>query len=156
MTNPIDMIEETVISEDWPYHRVNAEELIAEVDGRWCDYRVQFNWQSETRILQLCCIMDMRVQPQQMAPVYELLALINQRLALGHFEIDPDESVPLLRYALLLTGDRGPRVEALEELVEIAVGESERFYPAFQFVIWGGKSPKEAASFAMLDTVGEA
>jgi hypothetical protein len=40
--------------------------------------------------------------------------------------------------------------------MEIAVSECDRFYPAFQFVIWGGKSAAEAIGAAMLDTVGEA
>ncbi|MGH6959444.1 MAG: YbjN domain-containing protein, partial [Dongiaceae bacterium] len=34
--------------------------------------------------------------------------------------------------------------------------ECERFFPAFQFVLWGGKSPEEALAAAMLETVGEA
>ena len=46
--------------------------------------------------------------------------------------------------------------ELLEDLVDIAVTECERFYPAFQFVIWGGKSPVEAMTAAMLETEGEA
>ena len=29
-------------------------------------------------------------------------------------------------------------------LVEAALDECERFYPVFQFVLWGGKSPTEA------------
>ena len=34
--------------------------------------------------------------------------------------------------------------------------ECERFYPAFQYVIWGGKSAIDSISAAMVDTVGEA
>ena len=40
--------------------------------------------------------------------------------------------------------------------MEIALTECERFYPAFQFVIWGGKSASEAVSAAILDTIAEA
>jgi len=40
--------------------------------------------------------------------------------------------------------------------VDIAVAECERFYPAFQLLLWGGKSPDEAVAAAMLETVGEA
>jgi hypothetical protein len=47
-------------------------------------------------------------------------------------------------------------VEQVEDLVDIALSECERFYPAFQFVIWGGKTASEAVSAAILDTVGEA
>ena len=44
----------------------------------------------------------------------------------------------------------------MEDLIEIAVGEADRFYPAFQFLLWGGKSPEEALAAALLETVGEA
>jgi hypothetical protein len=47
-------------------------------------------------------------------------------------------------------------VEQLEDLMEAALCECERYYPAFQFVIWGGKKPEEAMQAAMLETVGEA
>ena len=41
-------------------------------------------------------------------------------------------------------------------LIEVAISECERFYPAFQFVLWGGKSAEEAIAAAMLETQGEA
>ena len=36
------------------------------------------------------------------------------------------------------------------------VNECERFYPAFQFLLWGGKKPQEAVEAALLETVGTA
>ena len=46
--------------------------------------------------------------------------------------------------------------ESLEDMVDIAITECERFFPAFQFVLWGGKAPANALQAAMLDCVGEA
>ena len=43
-----------------------------------------------------------------------------------------------------------------QSLVEIAVEECDRFYPAFQFVLWGDKTPAEALDAAMVDAAGEA
>ena len=37
-----------------------------------------------------------------------------------------------------------------------AVTECERFYPAFQHVIWAGKTPSEAIEAAVFETAGEA
>ena len=45
---------------------------------------------------------------------------------------------------------------ATELLVESAIEECERFYPVFQFVLWGGKSPAEAMAAALIETLGEA
>ena len=155
-SNPVDLIEETIVSEDWSYHRLSHDEIIFEIPGRWGDYRFQFVWQEEVRVLQFYCIFDMRVQPKNLSAVHELLALVNERLPLGHFEISPDEAMPTYRYSLLLLSINTLTTDYLEELINIALVESERFYPAFQFVILGGKSAKEAASVAMLETLGEA
>ena len=46
--------------------------------------------------------------------------------------------------------------EQAEAIAEAAVEECERFYPVFQFVLWGGKSPGEAIAAALIDTHGEA
>ncbi len=46
--------------------------------------------------------------------------------------------------------------EQVEDLVDIAVSECERFYPAFQLVVWGGKPAEEAMAAAMIDPIGEA
>ena len=53
-------------------------------------------------------------------------------------------------------GSEPPSSEQVEDLVDIAVSECERFYPAFQLVIWGGKPAAEALAVAMIDPVGEA
>ena len=61
-----------------------------------------------------------------------------------------DEVVNLLR------GAPGASAESLEDMVDIALTECERFFPAFQFVLWGGKTPQEALAAAMLECAGEA
>jgi hypothetical protein len=40
--------------------------------------------------------------------------------------------------------------------LENAVSAAERYYPAFQFVIWAGKSAREAMDAALFETAGEA
>ena len=40
--------------------------------------------------------------------------------------------------------------------VESAVAECDRFYPAFQFVLWGDKKPRDALDAALVDAAGEA
>jgi hypothetical protein len=47
-------------------------------------------------------------------------------------------------------------MEQAGTLIEAAIDECERFYPVFQFVLWGGKSPAEALSAALIETHGEA
>ena len=40
--------------------------------------------------------------------------------------------------------------------IEAQIERMQRFYPAFQFVLWGDKSPQDALASAMVDAAGEA
>ena len=152
--NPMDMIEETVATKDWVYDRRCATELAVEAPGTWCDYGMFFAWSNDLNALHFSCALDMRVQLKLMSHVYELLAKLNERLWMGHFAIWVEEGIPMFRHTLRLTGR--PDAETLEELMELAMSECERYYPAFQFVIWGGRTASDAIASSLLDTVGEA
>jgi hypothetical protein len=62
----------------------------------------------------------------------------------------------MFRHAIPLRGTDGLKPEQLNDLVEVAISESERFYPAFQYVVWAGKTPADALTASILETVGEA
>ena len=154
--NPIDLVEEIVVANDWAHDRASEEEMIVEISGRWCVYRLYFLWQEELSALHFSCGLDMKVPKRRRGPLYELLALANERLWLGHFDLAAGDTSPAFRYAVLLRGIGSASSEQVEDLVDIALSECERFYPAFQLVIWGGKLPEEAMATAMIEPIGEA
>ncbi|MFN4087527.1 MAG: YbjN domain-containing protein [Alphaproteobacteria bacterium] len=155
-TNPLDLIEEIVSANDWAFDRTSDHELVAGIRGRWTEYDLFFGWREEMSLLQFCCACEMAVSAPRRAPVHELLSIANDKLWLGHFAVVPEDNLLTFRHAILLRGARGASVEQLEDLVDLAIAESDRFYPAFQFCIWGGKSPRDAITAAMLQPVGEA
>jgi hypothetical protein len=126
--NPIDLVEEIVVANDWAHDRASEEEMIVEISGRWCDYRLYFLWQEELSALHFSCGFDMKVAKRRRGPFYELLALANERLWLGHFDLAAGDTSPAFRYAVLLRGIGTASVEQVEDLVDIAVSECERFY----------------------------
>ena len=154
--NPIDLVEEIVQANEWPHDRSSDEEMVVEISGRWCDYRLFFVWQREMSALHYSCGFEMKVPRGRRGPVYELLAAVNERLWLGHFDLADGDDSPSFRQGVLLRGVFGASVEQIEDLVDISISECERFFPAFQLVVWGGKSAKEAIAAAMIDPVGEA
>jgi len=154
--NPLDIVEQVVSANDWAFDRRNDEEMAVQVPGKWCDYSLYFAWRQDAGALHFTCAFDMRVQSTKRREANELLARVNEKMWLGHFAIWADEGVPMFRHAVLLRGLGGASAEQIEDLVDIALNESERFYPAFQFVLWGGKTPDDAIAAALLDTVGEA
>jgi hypothetical protein len=155
-TNPLDVIEQVVNANDWAFDRCSDEEMAVQVPGRWCDYSLYFAWNETVGAMHFTCAFDMRVPASHRPSVHGLLAMINEKMWLGHFGIWEDEGLPMFRHALLLRGTQGPSIEQMEDLVDVALEECERFYPAFQYVIWGGKTAADAVAAAMVDTVGEA
>lgn len=154
--NPIDRIEEFAAARDWSCERQSAEELAIHISGAWCEYFMWFIWRDELGALYFTCGLDMRVPDERRTAVYPLLAKLNERMWLGHFELWSDEGLPSFRHTMLVNDDAGIETAAVGRLVDTAVGECDRFYPAFQFVIWGGKSAGEAIDAALLEPVGEA
>ncbi len=155
-TNPLDLVEKVAVANDWPFQRQSDEELACEVAGQWCHYKLWFAWHPEMGVFHLSCALDMKVPTKKQALIWQLLALANEKLWLGHFEIWSEEGLPVFRHAALFREGALASVHLIEDLVEIAINECERFYPAFQFVIWGGRKPTEALLAAMLETEGEA
>ena len=155
-TNPLDVLEQIVTANEWAFERRSDGEMAAEAPGKWCDYGLFFSWSPEISAMHFSCAFDMKVPPEGRAKLFELLALANEKLWIGHFGLESDEGVPVFRHSVLLRGAPSASAESLEDMVDIAITECERFFPAFQFVLWGGKAPGDALQAAMLDCVGEA
>lgn len=154
--NPLDMAELVIMDRDWVFDRPADGELVAEVTGSWCNYHVWFTWQEESGGLTLSCAMDNKASKGALNKLYALLAMVNEKLWLGKFIICAEDNSILFRHSLLLRDGAQTSTAHLRELLDIAIGECERFYPAFQSVVWGGKTPAEAMELALFETVGEA
>ena len=155
-SNPLDVMEQIVAANEWTFDRRSESEMAAEAPGRWCDYGLYFNWSPEISAMHFSCAFDLKVPEKRRGSLYELLALANERLWIGHFGLESDDGMPVFRHSVLLRGAPGASAESLEDMVDIALTECERFFPAFQFVLWGGKTPQEALAAAMLECAGEA
>jgi len=150
----MDMIEESIGRREWAHDRRSDTELAVEAPGTWCDYGMFFAWSEELSALHFSCALDMRVQPKLLPHIYELLAKLNERLWMGHFAVWVEEGIPMFRHTVRLPNHM--EAEAVDELMDLAMTECERYYPAFQFVIWGGRSAADAIASSLLDTIGEA
>jgi hypothetical protein len=155
-TNPLDVLEQIISSNEWVFERRSDGEMAAEAPGKWCDYGLFFSWSPEISAMHFSCAFDMKVPPETRHKLFELLAIANEKLWIGHFGLESEDGVPVFRHSVLLRGSPSASAESLEDMVDIAITECERFFPAFQFVLWGGKAPADALQAAMLDCVGEA
>jgi hypothetical protein len=152
--NPVDAVEDMIAEKEWIYDRRCGTELAVEAPGTWCDYGMFFAWSEDLHALHFSCALDMRVQPKLVGQIYELIAKLNERLWLGHFAVWVEEGIPMFRHTLRLKD--GMDRESVADLMDLAMTECERYYPAFQFVIWGGRTAEDAITSSLLDTVGRA
>ena len=116
IANPIDLVEEIVQANEWAHDRASDAELVVEISGRWCDYRLLFLWQREINALHFTCGFEMKVPKPRRAAIFELLAVVNERLWLGHFDLASEDLSPSFRQGVLLRGATGASVEQIEDL----------------------------------------
>ena len=156
VANPLDLVEQIISANDWAFDRRSDSDMAAEAPGKWGDYGLYFCWSHEISVMHFSCAFDLKSPVKRRAALFELLAKANEKLWIGHFGMDEETGMPIYRHSVLLRGTSSASAESIEDLVDIALTECERFFPAFQFVLWGGKSPDEALAAAMLECVGEA
>ena len=153
---PIDMLAAYFEAHEWPFEHVGDEEIVARHRGSWTEYEVRAIWRDEDQVLQLLVLPDIRVGEDKRGAICETIALINEQLWLGHFELWSASGALLFRHGALLGPSAALTIDQAQLLVESAIDESERFYPVFQFVLWGGKRPSEALAASLIETQGEA
>ena len=141
---------------DWSFERAGEDEITILVRGKWTDYQVSFTWMDDIEALHLACAFELKVPERRRADVIELAALINEQLWVGHFDVWINDGLIMFRHALVLAGGIAAADAQCEALLGIALDACERHYQAFQFVLWAGKSPREALEAIMFETSGEA
>ena len=154
--NPLDLIEKLVSANDWPFERNSSNEINVSIEGSWTRYHLWFAWIYEREALQFSCAFDFRVPDEKIQSTHSLLAEINEKLWLGHFDLWADVGMLMFRHSQLFAGGMGATLEQINTLVDTSIEECERIYPAVHFMLWGGKSPKDAIAAAMLETKGKA
>lgn len=154
-TNPVDLMERVALNHDWPCDRTADDELTLVVAGSWTDYHVSLNWRHDLESLHLACAFDFRVPDNRLNEVYRLIAQINEQMWLGHFDLWNQEGLIMYRHGLMLNGAIASPLQC-EALLRAALESCERYYQAFQFVVWAGKESREALVSTMFETEGQA
>lgn len=154
--SPVDVIEQIAARNGWSFERDDANEISIAIAGHWCDYRANFTWLDEVEALHLSCSFDLKVPERRRAEVRELIGRLNERLWVGHFDYWSGEHMVMFRHSLLLPGAVQPAQDQCEALLKIAADTCERYFQAFQFVVWAGKSAADALDSAIFETAGEA
>ncbi len=155
-SSPLDVVERMASINDWTFDRTGDDEINILIKGRWVDYQVSFTWMGELEALHLACAFDIKVAERRRAEVQRLIAHMNEQMWIGHFDLWSDDGLVMFRHALVLTGGVEATDDQCKAVLGTAIDTCERYFPAFQFVLWAGKSAREAMDAAMFETSGEA
>jgi len=154
--NPLAVVEDVAADNNLPFERSGEDEVTIVSKGAWTDYQLSFTWMNEIEALHLACAFDMKIAESRRAEVQRLIASINEQLWVGHFDIWTHTGLIMYRQALVLPGGMSASTAQCETMLVSAVHACERYYPAFQFVVWAGQPAAEAMRAAMFDTEGQA
>ena len=155
-TNPLDVVERLAATNDWSFERAGEDEITIVVTGKWTDYQVSFTWMYDIEALHLACAFEFKVPERCRAEVAQLISMINEQMWVGHFDLWVQDGLVMYRHALVLAGGVEASGRQCEALLATALDACERYFPAFQFVVWAGKPAREALDAAMFDTQGQA
>jgi len=153
---PMDMLAALFEARGWSFEASGEEEVSAEYKGSWASYQIRAVWREEDNSLQLIILPDVTVPADKRDDVYRALGLINEQLWIGHFDVWSSNGILLFRHGSLLPPNGLLGIDQAQTIIDVAIDECERFYPVFQFIIWGDKSPEDAIAAALVETHGEA
>ena len=144
--NPLDVVERVATGNDWSFERAGDDEITILVTGRWTDYQLSYTWMGDIEALHLACAFDLqdsRAPPRRGAGA----DLADQRAALGRpfRPLGARKASIMFRHALVLAGGVEASGRQCEALLSTALDACERYFTAFQFVVWAGKERQGGA-----------
>lgn len=154
--NPIDLVETLASHHAWDFDRVTDDQIAMTVEGQWRTYAITLAWSDRDETLRLISTFEMEPPPEREPELLALLNRINDECWCGCFTWWSDQRMMVWRYGLALSGGQGASVAQAETMIRAAISASERFYPAFQLVSWGGQTPDQAVKIAMAEAWGRA
>lgn len=156
VTDPFETVEEALEAAGWQFERDEDGSMQIVAETRWGDMGAMFAFRPEPAAMHFSMTLDCKPIQAKRAQVAELVLMANERLWLGHFDYWADEGVILFRYTFPMAEREQVAAGELRAVIAAAVSAVDRFVPAFNFVIWAGKSPREAMDAVMFETRGEA
>lgn len=154
--DPLDSIESVAAALEMEAERVDEAELHLAVPGAWRDVGLWFTWRPDLSTIQMGAPLDLKAPASLYADAARLIALINERLWIGHFDLWSEDGGIVFRNAIVLPEDGAIDGVQAQCLIRGAGEAIDRFFPAFNYLIWGGKSPTEALEASLFETAGNA
>jgi len=154
--HPIDIVETLAEHHDWDFDRIAEDQIAMAVEGQWRTYSITLAWSAYDETLRMVCTFEMEPPEDKLPRLYEVLNAINDQCWAGSFTWWAEQKLMVYRYGLVLSGGQVASPDQIDTLITAAVMSSERYYPAFQLVVWGDQPPADALQVAIAEAYGRA
>lgn len=156
VSNPLDSVEDILHANDWIFDRMTEDELHVQITGKMGEYKLFFHWQEQYSAMQFVCQFDLDVKREAMDMAAKTMTSINSGLWLGHFDFREGTEIPCFRHTTLFRGQtQTSGAEHIEDLVDIALAECERYYPVFDILSRGVPANDCDMTLALMTVAGE-
>ncbi|PIE13521.1 MAG: diacylglyceryl transferase [Rhodobacterales bacterium] len=154
--HPIDIVETLATHHDWDFDRVADDQIAMAVEGQWRTYSITLAWSGYDETLRMVCTFEMEPPEEKLPALYHALNVVNDQCWAGAFTYWAEQKMMVYRYGLVLAGGQVASSEQIDTLIKAAVLSAERYYPAFQLVVWGNRTPEDALDVAIAEAYGRA
>jgi hypothetical protein len=151
----LDTIEIVLGSENRPHERLDNEVHFS-APTPWCNLHGLIVVQEDAPAITFQFLFELKAPSLRKADVNSLVCLLNEACWLGHFEIGNEDIPVSWRFTMPLIGRPDPEPAEIAAIIGAGMDVCGKFYPAFNFLLWAGKSPQEAAEAALFETAGQA
>ena len=155
--NPLDFVEELANHKSWYFKRIDHNNMLLQLAGQRSKFDINLQWNDEFCALQFRCMLDMKIDDASRDVAADFLLQTNEDLFMGHFVIDTPTCQPCFRYSMMLEHiPSAVSIEMINDAIDTAILESDRFYNTFKMLSNGSIHSHELLNAAMMETLGEA
>ena len=126
------------------------------VEGQWKTYSITLAWSGFDETLRMICTFEMEPPEDRLPVLYEGLNAVNDQCWAGAFSYWPEQKLMIYKYGLILAGGNDASPDQIDTMITAAVLSAERYYPAFQLMVWTDQSAREALQVAIAEAYGRA
>ncbi len=154
--HPIDMVEHIAAHNDWDFDRIGDDQIAMAVEGQWRTYSITLAWSGIDETLRMICTFDLEPPEARLPALYEGLNAINDQCWAGAFSYWSEQKLMVYKYGLVLAGGNIASAEQIDTMISAAVMSAERYYPAFQLMVWTDRTPRDSMQVAIAEAYGRA
>ncbi|HWA21589.1 MAG TPA: YbjN domain-containing protein [Caulobacterales bacterium] len=155
--DPIDLAEAVLGTDSrFAVDRSDGGDLSFTFKAAWCSVTGFLGWREELPAVLLTVAFDLNAPDSRIAEAARLIAMINENLWLGHFDLWSEDGSIVFRHSIPMVGRSELTPGEVQALLAATLDAADRFYPAFDNLLRCGSRPEQAIEAAMFETIGEA